>query len=137
MVVTGFAIGMAVGVMWMVTGGVGIQEGTIAGTYRLLGMSLEEAVVVSVLFRVVFQLIPLALSLSLSWRMLRPTRTSVRLEFAERLTTHHERKKLLPVGARVLDRAGCEGSVVLLVGVVGAADERAGGDVFESHCQAG
>ena len=83
MVVTGFAIGMAVGVMSMVPGGVGIQEGTIAGTYHLLGMPLEEAVVVSVLFRVVFQLIPLALSLSLSWRMLRPTGTSVRLEIVE------------------------------------------------------
>ena len=31
-VLTGFAIGMAVGVMSMVPGGVGIQEGTIAGT---------------------------------------------------------------------------------------------------------
>ena len=51
MVVTGFAIGMAVGVISMVTGGVGIQERTIAGTYRLLGMplALEEAVLVSVL----------------------------------------------------------------------------------------
>jgi uncharacterized protein (TIRG00374 family) len=76
-VLTGFAIGMAVGVMSMVPGGVGIQEGTIAGTYHLLGMPLEEAVVVSVLFRVVFQLIPLALGLSLSWRTLRPTRTSL------------------------------------------------------------
>ena len=83
MVVTGFAIGMAVGVMSTVPGGVGIQEGTIAGAYRLLGMPLEEAVVVSVLFRVVFQLILLALSLSLSWRMLRPTGTSVRLEIVE------------------------------------------------------
>ena len=80
MVVTGFAIRMAVGVMSMGPGRVEIHEGTIAGTYHLLGMPLEEAVVVSVLFRVVFQLIPLALSLSLSWRMLRPTGTSVRLE---------------------------------------------------------
>ena len=62
-VVTGFAIRMAAGVMSMGPGRMGIHEGTIAGTYHLLGMPLEEAVVVSVLFRVVFQLIPLALSL--------------------------------------------------------------------------
>ena len=71
-VITGFAIGMAVGVMSMVPGGVGVQEGTIAGTYHLLGMPLEEAVVVSVLFRVVFQLMPLAFGLAIFWRALRP-----------------------------------------------------------------
>lgn len=77
MVVTGFAIGMAVGVMSMVPGGVGIEEGTVARTYHLLGMPLEEAVVVSVLFRVVFQLVPLAPSLRLFRRMLRPTPASL------------------------------------------------------------
>ena len=70
-VVTGFAIGIAVGVMSMVPGGVGVQEGSMAGTYHLLGMPLEEAVVVSLLFRVLFQLVPLALSMALYWRVLR------------------------------------------------------------------
>lgn len=83
MVVTGFAIRMAVSVISMVPGRVGIHEGTIAGTYQLLGMPLEEAVVVSVLFRVACQLIPLALSLSLFWRMSRSTGTSVGLEIVE------------------------------------------------------
>ena len=40
-------------------------------------MPLEEAVVVSVLFRVVFQLVSLALSLTRFWRMLRLTPTSL------------------------------------------------------------
>ena len=70
-VVTGFAIGIAVGVMSMVPGGIGVQEGSMAGTYHLLGMPLEEAVVLSLLFRVLFQLVPLALSMSLYWRVLR------------------------------------------------------------------
>ena len=71
--VTGFAIGIAVGVMSMVPGGIGVQEGSMAGTYHLLGMPLEEAVVLSLLFRVIFQLVPLALSMSLYWRVLRGT----------------------------------------------------------------
>ena len=98
MVVTGFAIRMAVGVMSMGPGRVGIHEGTIAGTYHLLGTPLEEAVVVSILFRVVFQLIPLALSLSLSWRMLRPTGTTFVLRSSKGLSgddvvrpAHHKR----------------------------------------------
>ncbi|MDA0263419.1 MAG: flippase-like domain-containing protein [Chloroflexi bacterium] len=70
-VVTGFAIGIALGVMSMVPGGIGIQEGTMAGTYHLLGMPLEEAVVVALLFRIIFQLVPLGLSVSLYWRVLR------------------------------------------------------------------
>ena len=75
-VVTGFAIGIAVGVMSMVPGGIGVQEGSMAGTYHLLGMPLEEAVVVALLFRVLFQLVPLALSMSLYWRVLRGTPAS-------------------------------------------------------------
>jgi uncharacterized protein (TIRG00374 family) len=70
-VVTGFAIGIVVGVMSMVPGGIGVQEGSMAGIFNLLGMPLEEAIVVSLLFRVVFQLVPLALSMLLYWRVLR------------------------------------------------------------------
>ena len=36
-------------------------------------MPLEEAVVVAFLFRVLFQLVPLTLSMSLYWRVLRGT----------------------------------------------------------------
>lgn len=70
-VLTGFAIGIVVGVMSMVPGGIGVQEGSMAGTFHLLGMPLEEAVVVSLLFRLIFQLAPLALSMTLYWRVLR------------------------------------------------------------------
>ena len=80
-VVTGFAIGTALGVMSMVPGGIGVQEGSMASTYHLLGMPLEEAVVLSLLFRVIFQLAPLALSLSLYWRVLRGA-SSVRPDVA-------------------------------------------------------
>lgn len=70
-VVTGFAIGIAAGVMSMVSGGIGVQEGSMAGTYALFGMPLEEAIVPALLFRVIFQLVPLGLSMLLYWRVLR------------------------------------------------------------------
>ena len=62
--VTGFAIGVAAGVMSMVPGGVAVQEGSMAGMYHLLGVPLEEAVLVSILFRVVFYMAPFAISLA-------------------------------------------------------------------------
>ena len=62
--VTGFAVGVAAGVMSMVPGGLGVQEGSMAGTYHLLGVPLEEAVLASVLFRAVYYMVPFAVSLA-------------------------------------------------------------------------
>ena len=61
---TGFAVGVAAGVMSMVPGGLGVQEGSMAGTYHLLGVPLEEAVLASVLFRAVYYMVPFAISLA-------------------------------------------------------------------------
>ena len=63
--VTGFAVGVAAGVMSMVPGGLGVQEGSMAGTYHLLGVPLEEAVLASILFRAVYYMVPFAVSLAL------------------------------------------------------------------------
>jgi uncharacterized protein (TIRG00374 family) len=63
-ITTGFAVGVATGVMSMVPGGLGVQEGSMAGIYHLLGVPLEEAVLVSVLFRAVYYMAPFALSLA-------------------------------------------------------------------------
>ncbi|GEM_PF-277196 len=70
-IVTGFAVGVALGVMSMVPGGLGVQEGTMAGTYHLLGVPLEEAVLVSVLLRAVYYMAPFAVSLAFYRGMLR------------------------------------------------------------------
>jgi hypothetical protein len=70
-VVTGFAAGVALGVMSMVPGGLGVQEGSMAGTYHLLGVPLEEAVLVSVLFRVVYYMAPFGVSLAFCRGVLR------------------------------------------------------------------
>ena len=69
--VTGFAIGVAAGVMSMVPGGIGVQEGTIVGTYHLLGVPLEEAVLASILFRAVYYMVPFGISLGFYRRLMR------------------------------------------------------------------
>ena len=61
---TGFAVGVAAGVMSMVPGGLGVQEGSMAGTYHLLGVPLEEAILASLLFRVIYYMAPFAVSLA-------------------------------------------------------------------------
>ena len=62
-VVTGFAVGVAAGVMSMVPGGLGVQEGSMAGAYHLLGVPLEQGVLVSFLFRLVYYVVPFGVSL--------------------------------------------------------------------------
>ena len=69
--VTGFAVGVAAGVMSMVPGGLGVQEGSMAGTYQLLGVPLEEAVLASILFRAVYYMAPFAVSLAFYRAVLR------------------------------------------------------------------
>ena len=63
-ITTGFAVGVAVGVMSMVPGGLGVQEGSMAGTYHLLGVPLEQAVLAAMLFRAVYYMAPFAVSLA-------------------------------------------------------------------------
>lgn len=69
--VTGFAIGVTVGVMSMIPGGIGVQEGSMAGAYHLLGVPLEEGVLASILFRVVYYTVPFGVSLVFYRRVLR------------------------------------------------------------------
>jgi uncharacterized protein (TIRG00374 family) len=61
--ITGFAVGISVGNMSMLPGGLGIQEASMAGVYALLGVAFERGVLVSLLFRVVYDFIPFLLSL--------------------------------------------------------------------------
>jgi uncharacterized protein (TIRG00374 family) len=72
--VTGFAIGVTAGLVSMVPGGLGVQDGSMAGIYHLLGVPLEHAVLAAVLFRVVYYFIPFGVSLASYWRLLRTTR---------------------------------------------------------------
>jgi len=68
--VTGFAVGVAAGLVSMVPGGLGVQDGSMTGIYVWLGVPLEQAVLASVLFRVVYYMFPFVVSLAFYWGLL-------------------------------------------------------------------
>jgi uncharacterized protein (TIRG00374 family) len=67
----GFTIGLTAGALSMVPGGLGVQEGSMAGIYALLGAPFQQAILAAVLFRVVYYLIPYVISLGFYGRLLR------------------------------------------------------------------
>jgi uncharacterized protein (TIRG00374 family) len=69
--VTGFTVGIAAGLISMVPGGLGVQEGSMSGVYALLGVPFETALLAAVLFRVVYYFVPYLASLALYRRLLR------------------------------------------------------------------
>lgn len=69
--ITGFAIGVTLGFMSMLPGGLGVQEGSMTGTFVLLGVGFEKAVLAAVLFRAVYYIVPFVLSLFLYARIAR------------------------------------------------------------------
>jgi uncharacterized protein (TIRG00374 family) len=68
---TGFSIGIVTGLLSMVPGGLGVQEGSMAAVYTLLGVPFEQAALATVLFRVVYYLVPFLVSLGFYRRLLR------------------------------------------------------------------
>jgi len=70
---TGFAIGVTAGFLSMLPGGLGVQEGSMAGIFVLLGVEYERAVLAAMLFRVLYYVVPFAASLVLYAHILRAT----------------------------------------------------------------
>ena len=70
--IAGFAIGMNVGVVSLVPGGLGVQEGSQAGVLALFGMPFGTALLASVLFRFMYYIVPFLISLPLYYVILRP-----------------------------------------------------------------
>ena len=68
---SGFGIGISAGNLSMLPGGLGVQEASMAGVYALLGLSFAQAVLASILFRVVYDFIPFFMSLGLYSRLMR------------------------------------------------------------------
>jgi uncharacterized protein (TIRG00374 family) len=66
---TGFSVGVVAGLVSMIPGGLGVQEGSMAGVYALLNVKFEQALLASVLFRVVYYFIPYLASLMLYRRL--------------------------------------------------------------------
>jgi uncharacterized protein (TIRG00374 family) len=69
--ISGFVIGTVAGVASLFPGGVGIQEASMAGIFTLFGIPFETAVLASVLFRVVYSIVPYLVSLGLYRQILR------------------------------------------------------------------
>ncbi len=67
----GYGIGLAIGMVSLIPGGLGVQEGSMAGVYAFLGIPLSEAVAVATLFRAVHYFVPFLASLLLYREMLR------------------------------------------------------------------
>ena len=60
---TCYVLGLSVGLISMIPGGLGIQEGSMAGLFHLYGVSWEQATLATVLFRVIYYFVPVAISL--------------------------------------------------------------------------
>jgi uncharacterized protein (TIRG00374 family) len=68
---SGFFIAIAAGALSMLPGGMGVQDGSMAGVYALLGVPFGPALLAAVLFRVVYYLVPFALGLAVYGRLMR------------------------------------------------------------------
>jgi uncharacterized protein (TIRG00374 family) len=68
--VSGYVIGIMAGLLSMVPGGLGVQEGSMAGIYAMLGVRLEQAVLAAILFRLMYYLLPYLLILPFYNRLL-------------------------------------------------------------------
>jgi uncharacterized protein (TIRG00374 family) len=62
--ISGFVIGTVAGVASMVPGGLGVQEGSMAGLFHLLGVAVEPALLASILFRAIYFMAPYVVSLA-------------------------------------------------------------------------
>jgi uncharacterized protein (TIRG00374 family) len=79
---TGFVIGVMAGVLSMVPGGIGVQEGSMAGIFVLLGTSLSQAVLAAILFRAIYYFLPYFASLGFYGRLVRKAERQAEIEQA-------------------------------------------------------
>jgi len=55
---TGFSVGISAGNVAMIPAGLGVQEASMSGVYALFGTPFEQAVLASLLFRILYDIIP-------------------------------------------------------------------------------
>jgi len=70
--ISGFVIGTVAGVASLIPAGLGIQEASMTGIFGLFGIPFEKAVLASILYRVVYSVIPYLVSLGFYKLVLRP-----------------------------------------------------------------
>jgi hypothetical protein len=76
-ILSGYVIGVMAGVLSLLPGGIGVQEGSMAGVFTLLGASFQHALLASILFRGIFFLLPYGVSLPVYGRLLRQDKSKV------------------------------------------------------------
>lgn len=59
----GFVVGITLGMLSFIPGGLGVQDGSMAGIYTLLGVPLRTSVLAIILFRILYYFIPYFLSI--------------------------------------------------------------------------
>lgn len=69
--VSGFVIGVVAGVSSMIPGGLGVQEGTMAGVFSLFGLNFDRAALAAVFYRATYFIIPYLISLAFYQWLLR------------------------------------------------------------------
>ncbi len=78
--ITGYVIGIMAGLLSMVPGGLGVQEGSMASIYALLGVPLRQAILAAILFRLLYYLLPYLLILPFYNRLLVKAKQQVAIE---------------------------------------------------------
>ncbi len=71
-VTSGYIVGKTAAIISFIPGGIGVQTLSTAGIYSLLGIPFSIAILVDVLFRVIYQYIPYVISLFLFRYLLKP-----------------------------------------------------------------
>jgi uncharacterized protein (TIRG00374 family) len=72
---TGFSLGITAGFISFIPGGLGVQEGSMAGIYALLGVPIRTAILAAILFRIVYYFLPFLVSLGFYRRLFRSPTT--------------------------------------------------------------
>ena len=67
----GFNFGVTLAIFAFIPGRMGVQEATMAGVFALFGVPFSQAVIVAMLFRVVYYVVPFIVTLPLYWALAR------------------------------------------------------------------
>jgi len=71
--ITAFNFGITLTVISLIPGDLGIQEASVAGILALFGVPFSHGVLVAILFRVLYYLVPFPISLGFYWGLVRET----------------------------------------------------------------
>jgi uncharacterized protein (TIRG00374 family) len=69
--ISGFGVGISAGNLSMLPGGLGVQEASMAAVFALMGISIAQAALASILFRVTNNFVPFLISLALYGTIIR------------------------------------------------------------------